>query len=215
MKNLIFVLSFLSVFIIFSSCSDDFDDIAQIAQPIPVVDVEEDPDATVETISNSAILSDDQTTKVEGTSKLSRRKDNIEIVFEASNIPNLDIKGHVVTLWAAIYRSVDDYKNDPLKLNPYSLYLVDSFIASDFENSISFNGTIEIGSNSKLMKGAPMINPKNNVVLLYAKSNGKASSNTKRLWAQQNSFSGGCQDDPDGGGPTACHEFLFSLHSTK
>jgi len=215
MKNLIFVFSFLSVFIIFSSCSDDFDDIAQIAQPIPVVDVEEDPDGIVETISNSDILSDDQTTKVEGTSKLSRRKDNIEIVFEVSNIPNLDIKGHVVTLWAAIYRSTDDYKNDPLKLNPYSLYLVDSFVASNSENSISFNGNIESGSNSNLMKGAPMINPENNIVLLYAKSNGKASSNTKILWAQQNSLSGGCQDDPDGTGPIACYEFLFSLHSTK
>lgn len=220
MKNLFFILSFLSLFIVISSCSDD--DIAQF-EPNPVGDVgvtededSEDSGETEETntiISDSEIFLDDFTTRVEGNSKLTRNENNIDIVFEASNIPNIDISGHAIILWAAIYRSIDDFNSE--SVNPYSLYLVDSYVVNDLGN-IRFNGRIERSSTTNLKDGDPIINPQNDVVLLYVKSNGKAQSEPKLLWQQLNTLLyGGCQDDTEGAGSAAaCFEFLFSLHVT-
>ena len=219
MKNQIFILSFLSLFIILSSCSDDEIVLSEQSNPAVNVEIAEDEGhgATEEanfTISDSEIFLDDLTTKVEGNSKLTRSEDSIEIVFEASNIPNLDIRGHAVTLWAAIYRNLDNFNNDPLILNPHSLYLVDGYVVNSKEDNIQLDGTIKMGAKSDLMVGEPLVNPENDVVLFYVKSNGIASVNPKILWAQLNSFSGGCQDGPDGfGSSTPCYdEFLFSVH---
>ncbi|MEN8125994.1 MAG: hypothetical protein ABFR32_12800 [Bacteroidota bacterium] len=155
--------------------------------------------------NNFTISTDDPDTKVDGFAKLKRSKKNIRINFEARNIPNIDISGHAVTLWAFLYRDINSDE-------PYSIYRIGGKV-SDSSNDLIFESKIVKGESKDLWYGSPLENPKTDFVMIVAKTKGLASSDSTILEQQLTTPNGGCSDELTGSIEyiSPCNVFLYAL----
>ena len=144
-------------------------------------------------------------------SNLHRNSNGITVNWSVANAPNLDIAGHAVTLWALVWHSVDDLFAG---MHPYAMYRVGGKVIGGNGN-LNISGSLQEGQTADYYftgpGSMPLQDAENNFIAFISKSHGP--KDPAYMPAQILTFGGGCDGDPDGGGPLApCSEWLYALH---
>jgi hypothetical protein len=163
---------------------------------------------------------------VDGSSTIHRNHKKFTLNMQASDAPNLDVSGHACTLWTLVWHSAEEaFGGAP----PYAMYRVGGNVSGG--NSVSINGVVKEGESGadyyntnfihvdpetgevlfEYTGSEPLVDAENAFMVSIVKSHGPMDP--AEMPGQILTFGGGCDGDPDGGGPaTPCHEYIYSLH---
>ena len=231
MKKLLLIVPLVAMFALFNSCTkDDMNDGSAVSDKTEtpyVYDFEEGYFKTMlqnAPVSPSALKSSSSVSPIIASvappqpivnptgSKLLRATSSIAVNWKADSSPNLDVSGHADTLWALVWANVDSAFGGG---HPYAMYRVAGKAIGN-NGKVNISGTLHEGQTADYyptVPGAtmPLVDAENNFFLFITKSHGPM--NPAMMPAQIHTFNGGCDGDPDSGGPLApCYEWLYSFH---